>query len=32
MFKCAESIYREERTYEERQKELEKLRKLWWKI
>jgi len=32
MFKCAGSPYHEEGTYEEHQKGIGKLRKLWWKI
>jgi len=32
MFKCAGSPYLEERTYEEHQKGIGKLRRLWWKI
>jgi len=29
MFKCAESPYYEEATYEEHRKEIEKLKRLW---
>jgi len=32
MFKCAESTYNEERTYEEHLKGIGKLGRLWWKI
>jgi len=30
MFKCAGSTYHEARTYEEHQKEIEKLKRLWY--
>ncbi|RHN51621.1 hypothetical protein MtrunA17_Chr6g0470761 [Medicago truncatula] len=32
MFKCAESTHHEQRTYEDHQKGIGKLRRLWWKI
>jgi len=32
MFKCAGTPYHEKGTYEEHQKRIGKLRRLWWKI